>query len=133
MVQNMKHPVYLDYNATTPVDPEVAKEMIPYIDSFYGNPSSSYSIGRSNKEVVEKARSQVAALINCHPGEIVFTSCATESNNLAIKGIAWANKDKGRHIITSVIEHPAVIEVCKYLISQGFEVKIGRASCRERV
>ncbi len=118
----MKHPVYLDYNATTPVDPEVAKEMIPYIDYFYANPSSSYSIGRSNKDTVENARNQVAELINCHPGEIVFTSCATESNNLAIKGIAWANSDKGRHIITSAIEHPAVTEVCKYLSSQGFEV-----------
>ena len=118
----MKRPVYLDYNATTPVDPEVAKEMIPYIESFYGNPSSSYSIGRSNKEAVEKARAQVAGLINCQPDEIYFTSCATESNNLAIKGIAWANSDKGRHIITSEIEHPAVTEVCKYLSSQGFEI-----------
>lgn len=114
--------VYLDYNATTPVYPEVAKEMIPYIESFYGNPSSSYSIGRSNKEAVEKARVQVAKLINCSPEEIFFTSCATESNNLAIKGIAWANSDKGRHIITSAIEHPAVTEVCKYLSSQGFGI-----------
>ncbi|MDP2336578.1 MAG: cysteine desulfurase family protein [Bacteroidota bacterium] len=118
----MKHPIYLDYNATTPVDPEVAKEMIPYIESFYGNPSSSYSIGRSNREAVEKARAQVAKLINCQADEIYFTSCATESNNLAIKGIAWANSDKGRHIITSAIEHPAVMEVCKYLSSQGFEI-----------
>jgi cysteine desulfurase len=118
----MKKPIYLDYNATTPIDPEVAKEMIPYIESFYGNPSSSYSIGRSNKEAVEKARIQVAQLINCQPEEIYFTSCATESNNLAIKGIAWANRDQGRHIITSEIEHPAVIEVCKYLSSQGIEI-----------
>ena len=118
----MEKPIYLDYNATTPVDPEVAKEMIPYIESFYGNPSSSYSIGRNNKEAVEKARAQVAELINCKPEEIFFTSCATESNNLAIKGIAWANRDKGRHIITSAIEHPAVTEVCKYLSSQGFEI-----------
>ena len=122
MVQNMEKPIYLDYNATTPVDPEVAKEMIPYIESFYGNPSSSYSIGQSNKEAVEKARKQVAELINCKPEEIFFTSCATESNNMAIKGIAWANSDKGRHIITSDIEHPAVTEVCKYLSSQGFEI-----------
>jgi len=118
----MKHPVYLDYNATTPVDSEVAKEMIPYIESFYGNPSSSYSIGRSNKEAVEKARAQVAKLINCLPEEIYFTSCATESNNLAIKGIAWANRNNGLHIITSKIEHPAVTEVCKHLSSQGFEI-----------
>ena len=118
----MKRPIYLDYNATTPVDPEVAKEMIPFIESFYGNPSSSYSIGRSNKDAVEKARAQVAKLINCQPEEIYFTSCATESNNLAIKGVAWANRDKGRHIITSEIEHPAVTEVCKYLSLQGFEI-----------
>jgi len=118
----MKLLVYLDYNATTPVDPEVAKEMIPYIESFYGNPSSSYSIGRSNKDAVEKARAQVAQLINCHPEEIYFTSCATESNNHAIKGIAWANSTKGRHIITSDIEHLAVTEVCKHLSLQGFEI-----------
>lgn len=118
----MKRPVYLDYNATSPIDPEVAKEMIPFIESCYGNPSSSYSIGRSNKEAVEKARAQVAQLINCQPEEIYFTSCATESNNLAIKGIASANRNKGRHIITSTIEHPAVTEVCKYLSSQGFEI-----------
>jgi len=118
----MKRPIYLDYNATTPIDPEVAKEMIPYIESFYGNPSSSYSVGRSNKESIEKARTQVARLINCQPKEIYFTSCATESNNLAIKGVAWANRNKGSHIITSAIEHPAVTEVCKYLSSQGFEI-----------
>ncbi|NEW85137.1 MAG: cysteine desulfurase, partial [Mariniphaga sp.] len=118
----MKHPVYLDYNATTPVDPEVAKEMIPYFELYYGNPSSSYSIGRSTKEAIEKARVQVAELINCKPEEIFFTSCATESNNLAIQGIARAHSDKGRHIITSAIEHPAVTEVCKYLGSQCFEI-----------
>lgn len=118
----MKHPIYLDYNATTPVDPEVAKEMIPYIESFYGNPSSSYSIGRSNKEAVEKARAQVAELISCQPEEIYFTSCATESNNHAIKGIVWAKRNEGRHIITSEIEHPAITEVCKYMISKGFEI-----------
>ena len=118
----MSKPIYLDYNATTPVDPEVAKEMIPYIESFYGNPSSSYSIGRSNKEAVEKARAKVAELINCQADEIYFTSCATESNNLAIKGIARANSKKGRHIITSEIEHPAVTEVCKYLGLEGFEI-----------
>lgn len=118
----MKHPVYLDYNATTPVDPEVAEEMIPFIESNFGNPSSSYSIGRSNKEAVENARVQVARLINCQPEEIYFTSCASESNNLAIKGIAWANKNIRRHIITSSIEHPAVYAVCKYLSTQGFDI-----------
>jgi cysteine desulfurase len=118
----MKHPVYLDYNATTPVDPEVVKGMIPYLELYYGNPSSSYSIGRSNKEAIEKARGQVAELIHCGPEEIYFTSCATESNNLAIKGIARANSDKGCHIITSAIEHPAVAEVCKYLATRGFDI-----------
>jgi cysteine desulfurase len=118
----MGKPIYLDYNATTPVDTEVAKEMIPYIDSFYGNPSSSYSIGRSAKEVVEKARVHVAELINCQPEEIFFTSCATESNNLAIKGIALTNSARGRHIVTSAIEHPSVTEVCKYLSSMGWDI-----------
>lgn len=118
----MEKPVYLDYNATTPIDPEVASAMLPYLQIHFGNPSSSYSIGRSNKEAVEKARAQVAGLINCQPDEIYFTSCATESNNMAIKGIAWANSTKGRHIITSAIEHPAVTEVCKYLSLQGFEI-----------
>ncbi|VAW13298.1 Cysteine desulfurase [hydrothermal vent metagenome] len=118
----MKKPVYLDYNATTPIDKEVAKEMIPYIETFYGNPSSSYQMGRKNKEAVENAREQVAGLINCKPDEIVFTSGGTESNNIAIKGIAFANKGKGKHIITTSVEHPAVMEVCKYLAGYGFEV-----------
>lgn len=118
----MGKPIYLDYNATTPIDPEVATEMLPYLQTHFGNPSSSYSIGRSNKEAVEKARAQVAQLINCQPEEIYFTSCATESNNLAIKGIAWANSDKGHHIITSAIEHPSVTEVCKYLSSMGWDI-----------
>lgn len=118
----MKKPVYLDYNATTPIDPEVAAEMLPYLQTHFGNPSSSYSIGRSNKEAVERAREQVANLINAKSEEICFTSCATESNNLAIQGIAMANQQKGKHIITSSIEHPAVTEVCKYLSSLGWDV-----------
>jgi len=118
----MEKPIYLDYNATTPIDPEVADEMIPYIQTFYGNPSSSYSIGRSSKEAIIKARQQVASLINAKPEEIVFTSCATESNNLAIHGFVLANKEKGKHIITSAIEHPAVTEVCKYLGTLGYEI-----------
>ena len=118
----MEKPVYLDYNATTPTDTKVAAEMLPYLQAHFGNPSSSYLIGKQNKEAVERARAQVAELINCQPEEIFFTSCATESNNLAIKGIAWANSDKGRHVITSSIEHPAVTEVCKYLSLQGFDI-----------
>lgn len=118
----MEKTVYLDYNATTPIDPEVANEMLPYIQSFFGNPSSSYSIGRDNKEAVNRARKQVADLINAKPEEIVFTSGGTESNNHAIRGIASANSEKGKHIITSSVEHPAVTEVCRYLNSQGYEI-----------
>jgi cysteine desulfurase len=118
----MKKPVYLDYNATTPVDPEVVNEMLPFLRSSYGNPSSSYSIGRDNKEAVNRAKKQVADLINAGPEEIVFTSGGTESNNHAIRGISLANKEKGRHIITSSIEHPAVTKVCSYLNSLGYEI-----------
>lgn len=116
----MSQPIYLDYNATTPIDSEVAAEMKRIIDSVFGNPSSAYTFGHVAKQVVENARAQVAALINAHPNEIVFTSCATESNNLAIRGALKAQK--GRHIITSAIEHPAVIEVCRHLEVEGCTV-----------
>jgi cysteine desulfurase len=122
MVLKMEKPIYLDYNATTPIDSEVITEMLPYFQSHFGNPSSSYSIGRHNKEAIQRAREQVASLINANPEEIYFSSCATESNNLAIRGIAIANKDRGNHIITSSIEHPAVTEVCKYLSSLGWDI-----------
>ncbi len=118
----MKIPVYLDYNATTPIDLEVVNEMLPYIHTNFGNPSSSYSIGRSNSEAITHARNQVARLINAKPEEIIFTSGGTESNNHAIQGIAYASRNKGKHIITSVIEHPAVIEVCRHLNSQGYQI-----------
>jgi cysteine desulfurase len=118
----MEKQVYLDYNATTPIDPEVANEMLPYIQTSFGNPSSSYAIGRKNKEAINRARLQVADLINAHPDEIVFTSGGTESNNYAIRGIAFASQGKGKHIITSSIEHPAVTEVCKYLSSLGWKI-----------
>ncbi len=114
--------IYLDYNATTPVDMTVADEMMAYIQTYYGNPSSSYSLGKSSKEAVNNARQQVASLIDANPEEIIFTSCATESNNLAIHGFMLANKDKGKHIITSAIEHPSVLEVCKYLNTLGYEI-----------
>jgi len=118
----MNRPVYLDYNATTPIDPEVVQEMLPFIHGSFGNPPSAYAIGRKNKEAIIKARLQVADLINASPDEIIFTSGGTESNNHAIRGIAFANRDKGKHIITSAIEHPAVTEVCAYLNSLGFEI-----------
>ena len=114
--------IYLDYNATTPIAKEVADAMRPFLDEYFGNPSSVHSYGIKTKMAVEKARAQVAALINCDPSEIIFTSGGTESNNFAIRGIAFANKDKGNHIITSSVEHPAVFEVCRYLEKFGFEI-----------
>jgi cysteine desulfurase len=118
----MYRPIYLDYNATTPIDPEVAIAMQPYITDLFGNPSSSHHYGMQAKKAVEEARKQLAALLHCYPDEIIFTSGGTESNNYAIKGIAFQNRDKGNHIITSSIEHPAVTEVCHFLESQGFQV-----------
>ena len=114
--------IYLDYNATTPVDREVVLAIEPYLDKYFGNPSSAHSFGTESKAAVENARRQVAELINCRPEEVIFTSGGTESNNYAIKGYAFANEHRGRHIITSVIEHPAVIEVCRYLEKKGFQV-----------
>jgi len=118
----MGKPVYLDYNATTPIDPDVINEMIPFIQSGFGNPSSSYSIGRENLEAIYRARKQVATLVNAKPEEITFTSGGTESNNHAIRGIAIAHQGKGKHIITSAIEHPAVTNVCRHLAAQGWEI-----------
>lgn len=115
-------PVYLDYNATTPIDPLVADAMLPYLYEHFGNPSSSHAYGVTAKKGVENARTQIAQMLGCLPEEIIFTSGGTESNNLAIKGAALANRDKGNHIITSAIEHPAVLEVCADLEKQDFEV-----------
>ena len=114
--------IYLDYNATTPIDKEVSQAMQPYLTDYFGNPSSSHSFGRETKKAVENARKQVASLLNCKPNEIIFTSGGSESNNYAIKGYAFANEHRGNHIITSTIEHPAVTEVCKYLATKGFEI-----------
>ncbi len=119
-----KQPIYLDYNATTPVDPAVAAVMRPILDNVFGNPSSSHSFGLEAKKVVETARRQVAALLGCRPDEIVFTSGGSESNNYAIKGVAFAYRDKGNHIITSAVEHPAVLEVCRFLEKNGFRVTV---------
>lgn len=116
------NPIYLDYNATTPIATEVADTMRPFLDQYFGNPSSLHSFGIKTKLAVEQAREQVAALINCDASEIVFTSGGTESNNYALKGAAIANKAKGNHIITSSIEHPAIFEVCLYLEKHDFEI-----------
>ena len=115
-------PIYLDYNATTPIDPEVAASMLPYIREHFGNPSSSHAYGAAARKGVEKAREQVAALLNGRPAEVLFTSGGTESNNHAIKGAARAHRGKGNHIITSAFEHPAVTEVCEYLAADGFDI-----------
>ena len=114
--------IYLDYNATTPIAREVADEMKPYLSNYFGNPSSIHEYGKITKKAVEKARNQIANLLDCKTSEIIFTSGGTESNNYAIKGSAFYLKDKGNHIITSSIEHPAVFEVCAYLEKNGFEI-----------
>ena len=113
---------YFDNSATTKIKEEVLHEMLPYLSIEYGNPSSIYSIGRSAKRAIEEARKRVAELINCKPEEIYFTSCGSESDNTALKGIAYANKEKGKHIITSKIEHPAILHSCQNLEKKGFEV-----------
>ncbi len=115
-------PIYLDFNATTPIDPQVADSMLPFLKRKFGNPSSFHWFGIISKKAVLKARKQVANLINCKPEEIVFTSGGTESNNYALRGYAFANRNRGNHIITSVIEHPAITEVCKYLERHDFKV-----------
>ncbi|MBI5117661.1 cysteine desulfurase NifS [Candidatus Poribacteria bacterium] len=114
--------VYLDHNATTAVSPDVLKAMLPYFEQKYGNASSVHSFGREAREAMAKARDQVAGLIGAESANIVFTSGGTESDNLAIKGIAHANEKKGKHIITSQVEHHAVLNTCKFLEKQGFEV-----------
>ncbi len=114
-------PIYLDYNGTTPHDPEVVAAMRPFLESDFGNPSSSHWYGAKPREAVARARRQVAALLDCTPEEVFFTSGGTESNNHAIIGTARASKTRGRHIITSAFEHPAVLEVCRYLEKEGFE------------
>ena len=118
----MKLPIYLDYSATTPVDPRVAQKMIPYLTENFGNPASrSHAFGWKAEEAVEEARAHVAALINADPKEIVWTSGATEGNNLAIKGAANFYKTKGRHLITQRTEHKAVLDTFRELERQGFE------------
>lgn len=114
--------IYLDYNATTPVDEKVFTAMEPFLRENFGNPSSNHVFGRVNREAIGKARAQAAQLLCCDPGEVIFTSGGSESNNNAIKGVAWANRQKGNHIITSVVEHPAVINPCRYLEDQGYRV-----------
>ena len=114
--------IYLDYAATTPTHPEVVKVMLPYFTDAFGNPSSIYSYGQEAKGAVEEARTKVAGLIGARDEEIVFTSGGTEADNFALKGVAFANESRGNHIVTSSIEHHAVIETCKFLERRGFSV-----------
>ena len=114
--------VYFDNSATTKTDEEVVKAMLPYITENYGNASSIYKIGRDNRKAVEEAREKVAKVLGCEPTEIYFTAGGSESDNTAIKGIAHSYRQKGNHIITSKIEHPAVLETCKQLEKEGFEI-----------
>jgi len=115
-------PIYLDFNASTPIDPQVAETLKPFLSQHFGNPSSPHWAGIPAKEAVEHARQQVAGLLQCSPGEIVFTSGGSESNNHAIKGVFFALRKKGNHIITTQIEHPAVINPCRFLERLGAEI-----------
>ena len=117
----MGQPIFLDYNGTTPIDPEVIEAMRPYLDAEFGNPSSPHWYGIVVKRALRKAREQTASLLNCQPTEIIFTSGGTESNNHAIQGIALALREKGNHFITCQVEHPAILEVCRFLKNMGFE------------
>src|SRR6185436_12745749 len=114
---------YFDYNATTPLDPQVREAMLPYLGEVFGNPSSVHHIGRRARALLDDARDRVAGVWQCKPSEVVFTSGGTESNNLAIFGMARQLREKGRHIITSSVEHHAVLHPCEYLVNkEGFNV-----------
>ena len=122
-IRTMKTPIYLDYSATTPVDPRVAQKMIPYLTEHFGNPASrSHAFGWEAETAVEEAREHVAALVNCDPKELVWTSGATESINLALKGAAHFYKDKGKHLVTVKTEHKATLDTMRELEREGFEV-----------
>jgi cysteine desulfurase len=114
--------LYLDYNATTPIAKEVAEAMTPFILEDFGNPSSAHPMGKKANEALEKARGQIAALLGCEGSEIIFTSGGTESNNMVLKSLAWTMRNKGRHIITTRIEHPAIINTALFLMETGLEV-----------
>lgn len=116
--------VYLDHSATTPVDQKVLEAMLPFFSMDFGNPNSLHAWGRKARQAVDQARDEVSRLINAEPSEIIFTGGGSEADNIAIKGVALAKKDKGRHIITSAIEHHAVLDTCKWLEKEGFDITI---------
>ena len=114
--------VYLDNASTTPIDSKVLEFMLPYLKDNYGNPSSLHTLGRISKNAIENSRIKISKIINCLPEEIIFTSGGTEANNLAIFGLARANKNKGKHVIVSSIEHKSILDACKVLEKEGFEI-----------
>ena len=116
--------IYLDYNASTPIDPAVAAAMRPFLEAHYGNPSSGHWASVEAKAVIKTARDQVAGLLGCNSDEIVFTSGGSEANNLALKGVFFTLRDKGDHIITTRIEHPAITEPCRFLKRLGARVSL---------
>src|SRR5437899_3237306 len=119
----MSHPIYFDYNATTPLDPGVRDAMLPFLEEVFGNPSSVHQIGRKARALLDDARDRAAKVLKCKPSELIFTSGGTESVNLAIFGTARLLKHKGRHIVTSSIEHDAVLQCCDYLAqNENFEI-----------
>lgn len=129
----MNLPVYLDYNATTPVAPRVADAIEPYLREHFGNPSSTHVYGRTARAAVEHAREQVAGLLGAGAAEIVFTGCATEANNLAIRGVARALRQRGRHVITSAIEHPSVLQPMSRLREDGWDVTVLPVDAEARI
>jgi len=124
MIFEGDRPIYLDYNATTPIDSHVLEIMLPYLQEHFGNPSSNHVYGVQARQSVEEARRQVAEMLGCQEEEVIFTSGGTEANNLAIKGAAFAMRERGNHIITSAVEHPAVLEVCAWLKKQDYRVTV---------
>lgn len=116
--------IYLDHNATTPVLPEVLEAMLPYLRDQFGNPSSDHGVGRRSRDAVGRAREQVAALLSCQPGEVLFTSGGTESNNLAILGSAASAAADRRRLVTSCVEHPATLRPCEHLEKTGWSVSL---------
>lgn len=122
ILKKSENKIYLDYAATTPTDPRVVKVMLPYFTEKFGNTMSFHSFGQKAKQALEESREKVADLMGANPDEIIFTGSATESNNLALKGVALANQNKSKHIIISSIEHPCIIETAKWLEKQGFEI-----------
>lgn len=125
--------IYLDYNASTPIAPEVLQEMQPYFQEFYGNPSSDHWAAHSVKEAIDLARSRVASLLGCHPDEVIFTSGGSESNNHALKGVYYALRERGNHIITTTVEHPSILNPCAFLERMGAEVTYVKVDARGRV